>query len=451
LADGLVVDGTVRCPWHHACFSVETGNVLGGPAIDPVDRWGVEEFDGVVRATQRLEPTRSGRTLGPGAEMPESVVIVGAGAAGTVAAAELRALGFDRELIVIDPDPDASVDRPNLSKDYLAGKASEEWIPLRSSDWWKEREIRRHRAAVDRIHAKSREIILEDGSVLRYGALILATGSEPLRLEVPGEGPAIFTLRTLADARDIIEAAEQAKRVAVLGASFMGLEVAASLRQRDIDVSIVAPEARPLERVMGPEVGAFVRKTHEAQGVKFYLERTARRRTSEGLELSDGTFVSADFIVMAVGVRPRVDLATAAGLAVNDGVLVDERLETSTPGVFAAGDIARYPDARSGQTVRIEHWVLAQRHGRTAARNAVGLNEPFTDVPFFWSQHYDVAISFVGHAPKWDATEIDGSFADLDVSVRYLGADGVIAMATVGRDRASLSFEAELEARATHK
>ena len=149
LADGLVVDGTVRCPWHHACFSVETGNVLGGPAIDPVDRWGVEEFDGVVRATQRLEPTRSGRTLGPGAEMPESVVIVGAGAAGTVAAAELRALGFDRELIVIDPDPDASVDRPNLSKDYLAGKASEEWIPLRSSDWWKEREIRRHRAAVD--------------------------------------------------------------------------------------------------------------------------------------------------------------------------------------------------------------------------------------------------------------------------------------------------------------
>jgi NADPH-dependent 2,4-dienoyl-CoA reductase/sulfur reductase-like enzyme/nitrite reductase/ring-hydroxylating ferredoxin subunit len=445
LGEGLVVDGTLRCPWHHACFDVRTGALLGGPAMDRLARWRVTEQDGTVRVGDVLPVLASGPAGRPVAGMPDTIVVVGAGGAGTVAAAELRRSGFERRLIVIDPDSDASVDRPNLSKDYLAGRASEAWIPLRPAAWWVERDIDRREAGVRGIAPTRHEVTLEDGDVLRYGALILATGSEPVRLDLPGEGLPVHVLRTLADARRIIAAADGARRVAVLGASFIALEVAASLRAREVEVCVVAPEARPLERVLGPEVGDFVRRIHEEHGVEFHLGRTASRRSSGGLTLSDGRSVKADFVVMGVGVRPRVALAVDAGLAVNDGVLVDQRLETAAPGVFAAGDIARYPDPRTGGTARVAHWVVAQRQGRTAARNALGWTEPYTDVPFFWSQHYDVPIAYVGHAPGWDAVEVDGSFADRDVAVRYRKGGKILAMATVFRDVASLEFEARLE------
>jgi apoptosis-inducing factor 3 len=445
LAEGLIVNGTLRCPWHHACFDARTGAVLGGPAMDSLARWKVEEQNGTVRVTGTLDPEPGGPRLAPNAKTPDTIVIVGAGGAGTVAAAELRRCGFARRLTVIDPDPDASVDRPNLSKDYLAGKAQEAWIPLRSADWWTEHEIERLEAGVLRVKPQAREIRLSTGEIRGFGALILATGAEPVRLRLPGEGPAIATLRTLADARRIIEAAKDAKRVAVLGASFIGLEAAASLRERDVEVHVVAPEARPLERIMGPEVGDFVRTLHEEHGVQFHLERTASGRRPGGLTLSDGKFLAADLVVMGVGVRPRVELAKHAGLQVDDGVIVNQRLETSAPGIFAAGDIARCPDPRTGGSARIEHWVVAHRQGRTAARNALGLAEAYADVPFFWSQHYDVPIAYVGYAPRWDAIEVDGSFASRDVTVRYRQGDNVLAMATIFRDAVSLQFEARLE------
>lgn len=445
LAEGLVADGTVRCPWHHACFNVPTGTVLGGPAMDPLTRWQVVERNGSVSVAGKLETTTEGPRLRPDAAVPETIVIVGAGGAGTVAAQELRDGGYDRQLIVVDPDPDASVDRPNLSKDFLAGSAPAEWIPLRPASWWDERDIDRRLSAVRRIDPASKSLALENGDAVQYGALILAMGAEPVRLDIPGEGPDLLTLRTLADARRIIEAAERAEEVVVLGASFIALEVAASLRRRDVDVHVVAPEARPLERIMGPQVGDFVRALHEEHGVRFHLERTADRRTPDGIELSDGTTLAADFVVMGVGVRPRTGLAEAAGLDVDDGVLVDGRMETSAPGVFAAGDIARYPDPRSGQPARIEHWVVAQRQARTAARNTLGFDEAFTDAPFFWSQHYDVPIAYVGHAPEWDTTDVDGSLDAQDAAVRYRKDGKTLALATVGRDVQSLEFEAELE------
>jgi NADPH-dependent 2,4-dienoyl-CoA reductase/sulfur reductase-like enzyme len=248
----------------------------------------------------------------------------------------------------------------------------------------------------------------------------------------------------LTDARRIIAATENARRVTVLGASFIGLEVAAALRARELEVHVVAPESRPLERVLGPDVGDFVQRIHEEHGVTFHLGQTATRRSADGLVLSDGRSVPADLVVMGVGVRPRVGLAAAAGLAVDDGVLVDQRLETSAPGVFAAGDIARCPDPRTGGTARVEHWVVAQRQGRTAARNALGWDEVYTDVPFFWSQHYDVRIAYVGHAAGWDAVDVDGGFADRDVSVCYRKGGKALALATVFRDLASLEFEAGL-------
>jgi NADPH-dependent 2,4-dienoyl-CoA reductase/sulfur reductase-like enzyme len=232
----------------------------------------------------------------------------------------------------------------------------------------------------------------------------------------------------------------------VLGASFIGLEVAASLRARKMEVHVVAPDARPLERLLGPELGDMIRQVHEEQGVVFHLGRKPARVADGRVMLDGGESLPADLLVAGVGVRPDVALAEAAGLSLERGVLVDERLETSSPGIYAAGDIARWPDPHTGERIRIEHWVVAQRQGQAAARNMLGLDSPFDAVPFFWSVHHNVTIRYVGHAERWDRIEIDGDVSARDCVVRYRRGDRVLAVATVGRDRASLDAEAELEA-----
>jgi NADPH-dependent 2,4-dienoyl-CoA reductase/sulfur reductase-like enzyme len=253
-------------------------------------------------------------------------------------------------------------------------------------------------------------------------------------------------LRSLADARKIIAAIGTARNVAIVGASFIGLEVAAALRQRGLRVHVVAPESIPMEKVLGPELGAFVRDLHERNGVVFHLERSVDAFVPGRLSLKGGEGLDVDMVVLGVGVRPRLDLATAAGLKIDRGVLVNAFLETSRPDIFAAGDTARFPDARTGAAIRIEHWVTAERQGQIAALNMLGSREPFRDVPFFWSKHYDVAIRYVGHAETYDHHEIDGSISTGDASVRYYQGGRLMAVASVGRDRESLVLEAELDA-----
>ena len=231
----------------------------------------------------------------------------------------------------------------------------------------------------------------------------------------------------------------------VVGASFIGLEVAASLRARGIDVDVVAPDSVPLERVMGPEVGRFIRDVHESHGVTFHLGRTVSRMDGDKVTLSDATTLTADFIVVGVGVRPSIELAQRAGLVIDRGIKVDAYLETSAPGVFAAGDVARWPDPHSGELMRVEHWVVAQRQGQAAARNMLGCREPFDAVPFFWSQHYDTVINYVGHAESWDAIAIDGSLSARDCTVTYKRGERTLAVATIARDRQSLDAELALE------
>jgi NADPH-dependent 2,4-dienoyl-CoA reductase/sulfur reductase-like enzyme/nitrite reductase/ring-hydroxylating ferredoxin subunit len=448
LADGLVVDDTVRCPWHHACFSLRTGEALAAPALSPVAAYEIVQRAGQVFVTRkRAKPGSVRRGARPGTAAPRSVAIVGAGAAGNSAADELRHLGFEGDITLIDRDQEAPYDRPNLSKDYLAGNAPEEWVPLRDDSYYAEQGIDLQlKTNVAHIDASAREVVLENGSKVAYDRLLLATGAEPVRLSLPGmDLPHVFTLRTLSDCRAIIARAATTRRVVVMGASFIGLEVAAALRTRGIEVHVVAPEKRPMEKVLGPQLGDFVRSLHEEHGVIFHLEDTATAIDARQVKLKSGGAIDADLVVAGVGVRPRVGLAEKAGLAIDRGVTVNEYLETSAPGIFAAGDIARWPDPHSGAAIRVEHWVVAERQGQTAALNMLGGREKFDAVPFFWSQHYDVPINYVGHAESWDELAIDGDIAKRDCAVRYKRNGRLLAVASIYRDAESLMAEAAME------
>jgi NADPH-dependent 2,4-dienoyl-CoA reductase/sulfur reductase-like enzyme/nitrite reductase/ring-hydroxylating ferredoxin subunit len=446
LADGLLVGDTVRCPWHHACFHLSTGEALAAPALSPLTCWKVEERGGKIVIGGKIEQPAPQKT-GPATER---IVIVGGGAAGFAAAEILRRRGYAGNITMLSDDQASPVDRPNLSKDYLAGSAPEDWVPLRGDDWYKDNNVDlKLKTEVTGLDPKTKQLTLGDGTTIKFDKLLLATGAEPVKLKIPGaEQKHVHTLRTLSDCRAIIAQAKLAKRAVVIGASFIGLETAAALRARDIEVHVVAPEKRPLEKVFGPQLGDFVRALHEEHGVKFHLEDTVTTIGAKDVTLKSGGHLDADLVVLGVGVRPRLALAEQAGLTMNKGVAVDQYLETSAPGIYAAGDIARWPDPISGADIRVEHWVVAERQGQTAALNMMGERTPFRAVPFFWSQHYDVPINYVGHAEGWDNIEIDGDVMKRDCVVRYVKDGRALAVASVYRDTDSLKAAAEMEKRA---
>ena len=445
LAEGLLVGDTVRCPWHHACFSLRTGQPVRPPALNDLKRWAVEQRDGkafVGAAQPKAKPARPAAAV-----FPESVVIVGGGAAGNAAAETLRREGYEGPITLLSADAALPCDRPNLSKDYLAGNAQPDWIPLRSETFYGAHRIEvRLNTRVSKIDPAQKTVTLNDGSRIGYGALLLATGAEPVRLPVPGADlPHVHVLRTLADSDALIAAARSARRCVVVGASFIGLEVAASLRVRKLEVQVVAPEARPMDRVLGRELGDMIKALHEAHGVVFHLGANITEITADRVRLSTGQEIEADLVVTGIGVRPNIALAQEAGLAVDRGVTVDGYLQTSAPGVFAAGDIARWPDALTGDDIRVEHWVVAERQGVFAALNILGQHLRFAEAPFFWSQHYDTVVNYVGHAETWDRIEIDGDPAAHDCAVTYWRGSQKLAVATVGRDLESLRAEVALE------
>jgi NADPH-dependent 2,4-dienoyl-CoA reductase/sulfur reductase-like enzyme len=440
-----MVGDTVRCPWHHACFSLRTGEAIEAPAFNPVGCWRVELRDGKLFVREKIEPAAPARRAATAA--PGRVVIVGGGAAGFAAAETLRREGFAGSVTMLSADDAPPYDRPNCSKDYLAGNAPEEWMPLRPPEFYGEHGIDLHLGVeVASIDTRAHSVALADGKSLPYDKLLLATGAEPIRLDIPGaNAPHVHVLRSLADSRAIIAQAKGAKRAVVLGASFIGLEAAAALRARELEVHVAAPERLPLERVFGAELARAVRALHEEHGVAFHMERKAVAIDGTHVRLDGGETLDADLVVVGIGVRPRVALAERAGLTLDRGVSVDEYLQTSAPDIFAAGDIARWPDPYSGERLRIEHWVVAERQGQTAARNMLGAREKFTQVPFFWSQHYDVPINYVGHAEKWDDVAIEGDVAARDCMVRYRRGGRVLAAASIYRDGASLEAEVAME------
>jgi NADPH-dependent 2,4-dienoyl-CoA reductase/sulfur reductase-like enzyme/nitrite reductase/ring-hydroxylating ferredoxin subunit len=447
LFEGLVVGRTIRCPWHHACFDLTTGEALRPPASDPLPRWVVELRNSRVFVRRRNSGPKALKITKPVSGAPNRIVIVGGGAAGFAAAETLRRAGFAGSIVMLSNEAAAPVDRPSLSKDYLAGDTSEDRVPLQPNSFYSENAIDlRVATEVVRLDPGSHEVSLSDGTRIRYDRLLLATGTEPVRLWIPGGDQAhVRSLRSLADCRAIIARAQTARTAIILGSSFIGLEVAAALRRRGIEVHVVAPEKRPLERVLGQEMGQFIQSLHEERGVIFHLNKTALSINRNQMILKGGVNLEGDLIVAGIGVRPRVDLAVKAGIGVDRGVVVNSRLETSAKGVFAAGDIARWPDPHSGRNIRVEHWIVAERQGQIAALNMMGHREEFTAVPFFWSQHYEVPINYVGHAEHWDRIVVEGDIAGRDCVLRFKSGRRTLAIASIFRDRESLRAELSME------
>lgn len=449
LSKGLVVDETVRCPWHHACFSLRNGEVLNAPGLNPLPCWRTELQGDKVFVREQLPATvRSARPVPRNATPPKSVVIVGGGAAGNSAAETLRFCGYQGPVTLISAEDSLPPDRPNLSKDYLAGTAPEAWVPIRSEKFYQQQNIKLLRnTVVTAIDTQAKRVKTTDGRQLEYGALMLATGAEPVHPPIPGaQLPHVHYLRSIADSRSIIAAVETgAKHFVVIGASFIGLEVAASLRARKVEVQVVAPEKVPMERVFGSRLGNFVHKLHESKGVQFNLGRSVAEINQTHVLLDDGTRLPADAVVMGVGVRPLLTLANQMGLEVDRGVLVDEYLETSIKGVYAAGDIARWPDMLSSSRIRVEHWAVAQQQGRVVAQNMLGMHSAYRTIPFFWSQHYDVTLNYVGHAEHWDHIEEEGDPDKYDCAFTYMLEGKRLAMVSIFRDRYSLEVEARMQ------
>jgi NADPH-dependent 2,4-dienoyl-CoA reductase/sulfur reductase-like enzyme len=434
---------------HHACFNLRTGAALRAPALDPIACWRVERIGEKIFVRERIPeaPPRVMPSTADAKAALNSVAIIGGGAAGLAAADMLRREGYSARITIISADDSAPYDRPNLSKDFLTGNAPAEWMPLRSAEYYSERKIELLLGAkAQSIDIRQRTVMLANGRQLDFGALLLATGADPVRLDIPAAGGArLFYLRSFDDSRAIVAAAASARRVVVVGASFIGLEVAASLRQRGLDVHVVGPESIPFQRVLGIQLGTFIRDLHASHGVVFHLGTSVARIDGSRVTLNDAAIIEADFVVLGVGVRPAITLAEQAGLAIDRGVRVNEYLETSATGIFAAGDIARWPDPHSGDRIRVEHWVVAERQGQVAALNMLGRQQRFDAVPFFWSQHYDLTINYVGHAESWDAIDIDGSLNSRDCAVTYKRGGRILAVASISRDLQSLQAERDLE------
>ncbi|MET0626391.1 MAG: FAD-dependent oxidoreductase [Pyrinomonadaceae bacterium] len=442
LAEGALCGTRVVCPWHHACFDVTTGGLAEPPALDSLPRYDVRVEGGRVLARVPDEagdrvPPRMSRRDGADARL---FVILGAGAAGYAAAQTLREDGFRGRVVLVTREDHAPYDRPNLSKDYLQGNAEPEWMPLRVEEFYQEHDIELQRGReVTRVDAAAKTVTFYGGDTLAYDALLVATGGSPRRLNIPGSDLRnVCLLRSFSDADAVVETARRSKHCVVVGASFIGMEAAASLRARGLDVTVVAPSREPFESTLGPEVGALFRRAHEEQGVKFKLGSIVYRfegtSVVEAVTLEGGERIEADMVLAGVGVHPATGFLEGVTLDEGGAVVVDAQMRVADQ-LYAAGDIASFPDPRTGERVRIEHWRTAQQQGRVAAHNMAGRPAAFDGVPFFWTRQFDTGLLYVGHAARWDEIVYQGDVAARDFLAFYVKDGRAVAAAGMGRDR----------------
>jgi NADPH-dependent 2,4-dienoyl-CoA reductase/sulfur reductase-like enzyme/nitrite reductase/ring-hydroxylating ferredoxin subunit len=457
LAKGKLVEGRIICPWHHACFQVADGTLCEPPALDDLPTFAVREAEGRIWVQVPASPPAStddpaatptaevgGTPPAPAATPADArtFVLLGGGAAGEFAAQTLRQEGFEGRIVLVSADEHAPYDRTKLSKAYLAGKAKPAALPLREEDFYEAQriEVRRTTRATG-LDLASQEVHFENQLPLHYDQLLLAPGGTPNRLpKLPGHNLAgVLPLRTQADADALLAATQGAPQVVIIGSSFIGMEAASSLISEGRQVTVIAQEKVPFLRVLGPEIGAMFQQLHEEKGVKFETEAEVTELLGEAgrvasVQLKSGKTLPAEVVVLGVGVRPATDFLQAAfALEKDGGLAVDEYLRAA-PNVYAAGDIARFPLAATGQSTRIEHWRLAQQHGRVAARNMLGKEEKFASAPFFWTQQYGKSLRYAGHAEQWDRIVYHGEVAKQDFLAFYVQGEHVAAVAGMGRD-----------------
>jgi NADPH-dependent 2,4-dienoyl-CoA reductase/sulfur reductase-like enzyme/nitrite reductase/ring-hydroxylating ferredoxin subunit len=437
LAQGLLHDGRLVCPWHGGAFDARTGDLLEPPPLSGLAPLAVRIDDDGDVVVDRPDDAPRQRTMpmadrDPGDE--RTFVVVGGGAAGGAAVEALRQHGFAGRVVLISREDRRPYDRPNLSKDYLAGTAGADWLPLRPASFYERHAIELRHAAVTRLDVASRRLELDDGTELTPDALLIATGGLPRRLEAPGaELGGVFTLRSWSDCDAIIAALDGAASTVVVGASFIAMETAAALRERGLRVTVVAPDPVPLAAQLGPEVGAFLQARHEHHGVRFCLGHTVARFDGDdrvrAVELDDGSRLDADLVVAGVGVAPATGFVANAEINEDGSLDVDDELRVNHHGVWAAGDVARYPEPHVGGRARVEHWRLAEQHGRAAAASMAGHGAPFGAVPGFWTQQFGLRVAYVGVGRGWDATIVAGDLAGGDFTIVYTRGDELVAAA----------------------
>jgi NADPH-dependent 2,4-dienoyl-CoA reductase/sulfur reductase-like enzyme/nitrite reductase/ring-hydroxylating ferredoxin subunit len=487
LTDGVLSDGVFVCPWHNAHFEAATGRMLLGPALDDLPSYEVRVRNGdvLVRATKPAGiPMPKGRDA-------RTFLIAGGGAAANAAAEMLRRRGFAGAIRMITPEPDPPYDRTMLSKTYLAGQAEASAVPLRNRGFYERLRIEILAGRkVTGLDPDRRRLTLDDGERLSGDRILLATGGVPRTLPIPGADlPGVFLLRSFADCNALIAAAREAKRAVVIGASFIGLEAAAALSTRGVEVHVVGPEEVPMAGAFGERIGRRLQRLHEEKGVRFHLGTTPRELAGSGraeaVLLEDGSRLPADLVLIGVGIEPAVRFLEGTGLLAGEaresgahpggaagaiagtegsrlaeslrdsapggdvpreprragaagsvsGVPVSPRLETTAPGVFAAGDIARVPDARTGEPLRVEHWTVAERHGQHAAGSMLDAGEPYLEVPFFWTRHYDTSLKYIGMASSFDRVAFRGDVDGGAFLAGYYQGGALRAAAAVGSAR----------------
>jgi apoptosis-inducing factor 3 len=443
LAEGVLCGTRIMCPWHHAAFNVINGDSEEPPALDALVSYLVRvENERILVSVPEETPDRRTPTMvtHDAVADPRQFIIIGAGAAGYAAAQTLREEGFHGNVVMITRENRAPYDRPNLSKDYLHGHAEPEWMPLRPDEFFSEHGIKLLlNREVTRVDARTKTITFDGGGKMDYDALLVATGGAPVRLNIPDSDlKNICMLRSFADADSIIETANRSQRAVVVGASFIAMEAAYSLRERGLDVTVIAPSQEPFETTLGAEVGAVFRRLHESHGVRFKLGSIVYRfegsHNVEAVTLDNGECIETDMVVVGAGVRPVTHFIEGVELDDAGGIVVDSRLRAAD-GIYAAGDIASFNDPRTGERVRIEHWRTAQQQGRAAARNMLGRDVAFEGVPFFWTRQFDVALLYVGHAKSWDEIIYHGDVSSQKFLAYYLRGDRVLAVAGMNRDR----------------
>ena len=440
LAKGAVCHGRLICPWHKAAFRAEDGALCEPPALDSLERHHVEVRGEEVWIDDQPLPAEKI----PPADDPRSFVIIGSGAAGTACAAALREKGFGGRILMIDREPEAGYDRTVLSKYVLAGDMTvNKTPPLRDETYFTQQRIERRHGEVTDLDVDARQIRLASGETLSYDAVLLATGGVPGTPGFPGlELPGVFTLRSLADSRRILDRTQPGQRAVIIGDSFIAMEVASSLRKRELSVTVLARHPVPFAKQFGDSIGKAILARHRANGVVYHSDGEAARIEGEGkaeaVVLDNGQRFAADLVIVGTGVRPATEPFANLPRGKDESLIVDDGMRV-TDGVWAVGDIATFP--LNGQPRRIEHWRLAQQQARIAATNMLGGEEHYLDVPFFWTYHFGKRYDYLGHAEEWDEVQFKGT-PEHPPFIALLGKDGLVAAAVAcdeGRAMAALA------------